>query len=232
MQQGKAVLGQIIVRQSQSQVTNVGISTAFYVPLGSRTMTVNAEYYYTHFLHQAVVDYDSDPLAITIADLNGRSYSHTFQVDATYAFSDEWEAMVAFRMNDVKCTYGGVLMEKPLQSRYKGLITVSWEPMMALWHVDLTLQLNGPGRMPTPYQLADGTLSWDETFPDYPQLNLQLTRDFRHFSIYIGGENLTNYKQPLPVIGADNPWGSQFEPTMIWGPVHGVMFYCGLRFKV
>ena len=208
---------------------NHGASATFYVPVGSRTMTVNAEYYYTHFLHQAVLDYDSDPLSITIDDLNGRSFSHTLQVDATYAFSDEWEAMAAFRYNDVKCTYGGVLMEKPLQSRYKALLTVSWEPMMALWHVDMTLQLNGPGRMPTPYTQADGTPSWDATFPAYPQLNMQLTRDFRHFSVYIGGENLTNYRQPMPVIGAENPWSPTFEPTMVWGPVMGIMAYAGVR---
>ena len=208
---------------------NHGVSAAYYIPVGGRTVTLNAEYYYTHFLHQAVVDYDSDPLAITIADLNGRSFSHTAQIDATYAFSDEWEMMAALRYNDVRCTYGGVLMEKPLQSRYKALLTVSWEPMMALWHVDLTLQLNGPGRMPTPYTTADGTPSWDETFPAYPQLNLQLTRDFRHCSLYLGGENLTNYRQPMPVIGADNPWLPTFEPTMVWGPVMGVMVYAGVR---
>ena len=150
-------------------------------------------------------------------------------MDATYAFSDEWEVMAAFRYNDVRCTYGGVLIEKPLQSRYKGLITVSWEPMMALWHVDLTLQLNGPGRLPQAYSTADGSPSWDETFPAYPQLNLQLTRDFRHFSVYVGGENLTNYRQPVPVVEAANPASIYFDPTMVWGPVMGVMGYVGVR---
>ena len=28
-------------------------------------------------------------------------------------------------------------MEKPLQSRYKGLITLSWKPMLSLWQLDL-----------------------------------------------------------------------------------------------
>ena len=47
--------------------------------------------------------------------------------------------------------------------------------------------------------------------------------------MYIGGENLTNYRQPNPIINADNPWSADFEPTMIWGPVHGAMFYAGIR---
>ena len=103
--------------------------------------------------------------------------------------------------------------------------------MMGLWQVDLTVALNGGGRMPKPYLLADGTPSWDEEFPAYPQINLQLTREFRHFSVYVGGENLTNYRQPNPIINAANPWSADFEPTMIWGPVHGAMFYAGIRVK-
>lgn len=207
---------------------NSGVSTIFYIPVGNRTMTLNVEYYYTHFLQQTVVDYDSDPAMLHLANLSGRSFSHTLQIDATYAFSDEWEAMAAFRYNDVRCTYGGVLKEKPLQSRYKGLLTVSWEPMMALWHVDLTLQLNGPGRIPAYYD-GDGTLVNEGRFGAYPQLNLQLTRDFRHFSLYVGGENLTNYRQSLPVVDAANPTSPYFDPTLVWGPVMGIMAYAGIR---
>ena len=104
--------------------------------------------------------------------------------------------------------------------------------MMGIWQVDLTLALNGGGRMPKPYMLADGTASWDKEFPAYPQLNLQLTREFRHFSLYVGGENLTNYRQPNPVVNAANPWSSSFDPTLVWGPVHGIMAYAGLRMNI
>ena len=208
---------------------NTGLTAVFYIPVGGRTITLNTEFYYTTFLQQTVLDYDSDPTLLHITSLNGRSFSRTLQVDASYNPSDEWSLVAAFRLNDVHCTYGGILMEKPLQSRYKGLVTVSWEPMMALWHVDLTLQLCGPGRMPTPAMAADGTPLWEERFPAYPQLNLQLTRDFRHCSVYIGGENLTGYRQPVPVVDAAHPWSADFDPTMLWGPVHGVMIYAGVR---
>lgn len=216
----------------QEEAWNSGVAATVYIPAGDRSVQVNAEYYYTQFLHQAVVDYDSDPTRIIIADLSGRSYSHTAQVDASYDFSDELNVLMAFRYNHVMCTYGSRLLEKPLQSRYKGLVTIGWKPMMGIWQVDVTLALNGGGRMPTPYTLADGSLSWDEEFPAYPQLNVQLTREFRHFSIYVGGENLTNYRQPDPIINASNPWNATFEPTMIWGPVHGVMVYGGIRMKI
>ena len=208
---------------------NGGVSAAFYVPVGEQTLKLNAEYYYTNFENQLVVDYDSDPTQIAIGMLEGKSFSHTAQVDGSIDFDEELELMAAFRYNDVRCTYGGELMEKPLTSRYKGLLTVAWKPYMGLIQVDVTLQLNGGGRMPKPYQMADGTMSWDERFPAYPQLNVQVTRRYRHVSVYVGGENLTNYRQPVPVLNASDPWSSTFEPTMIWGPVHGIMGYAGVR---
>ena len=207
---------------------NSGLSMAFYIPLWDKTMTLNAEYYYTDFINQAVVDYDSDPTRITIGNLNGRSFSHTMQVDASYDITEDLNLLAAFRYNHVRCTYGNQLMEKPLQSRYKGLVTLAWKPMLALWQIDFTLQLNGGGRLPA-YLRADGTLATGEEFPAYPQINMQITREFRHFSLYVGGENLTNFTQPNPVINAADPWSSTFDPTLVWGPVHGIMAYAGIR---
>ncbi len=218
----------VIEDVKMEEAWNSGISFAFYIPLWDKTLTINADYYYTDFINQAVVDYDSDPTRITIADLNGRSFSHTAQIDASYDITEDLNLLAAFRYNHVLCTYGGQLMEKPLQSQYKGLVTLSWKPMLALWQIDLTLQLNGGGRIPDYYD-ADGTLVTGEEFPAYPQINLQVTREFRHFSLYVGGENLTNYRQPNPVINAANPWSPTFDPTLVWGPVHGIMAYAGIR---
>ena len=103
--------------------------------------------------------------------------------------------------------------------------------MLALWQVDLTVQLNGGGRIPDHYD-ATGVLVSGEEFPMYPQINLQVMREFRHFSLYIGGENLTNYRQKNPVINAENPWSTTFDPTLVWGPVHGIMAYAGIRMNL
>lgn len=215
----------------QEESWNSGASLCFYIPVKERTLTVNAEYYYTNFINQAVVDYDSDPSKIRIDNLDGRSYSHTLQVDANYDLTEDLNLLAAFRYNRVMCTYGGRLMEKPLQSRYKGLVTLSWKPMLSIWQVDLTLQLNGGGRIPD-YLDENNVLVTGTEFPAYLQLNLQVTREFRYFSVYVGGENLTNYRQPNPVVNAANPWSSTFDPTLVWGPVHGIMGYAGIRLNI
>ena len=173
---------------------------------------------------QEYFDNDSNPSLIRITNLDGKSYSNTVQVDATYPIVKGLELTAAWRWNDVKCTYGGKLMEKPLTSKYKGLITASYKTPLGLWQVDATLQLNGGGRMPTP---VNGL--WDERFQAYEQVSAQITRWFRHFSVYIGGENLTGFRQKQTIINAADPWSSSFDPTMVWGPVHGAMFYAGVR---
>lgn len=220
-----------IDKLGQENAWNYGVSAALNIPIAKRTLKVNAEYYYTHFGNQAVIDYDSDPSRITISDLRGRSYSHTFQVDATYDFFRGMTVTAAYRYNNVKSTYGGQLLRQPLTSKYKGLLTASYKTPLGLWQFDATLSLNGGGRMPKAYTTADGTPSWESTYPAFAQLNAQITRWFRKFSVYVGGENLTGYKQKNPIINAANPWSSTFDPTMVWGPVEGARAYIGIRYK-
>lgn len=215
----------------QDEAWNYGVSAQLNIPVGGKTLKFDAEYYYTDFIHQLVVDMDSDPHSVIFTNLNGDSYSHTVQMELSYPFFKGFSVTAAYRYTDVKCTYGGVLREKPLTSRYKGLLTLSYKPGLEKWQFDVTLQMNGNGRMPASYIMDDGTSSWNSTFKAYEQLSAQVTRHFRHFSIYAGGENLTGFKQKNPIINADNPWSGNFDSTLIWGPIHGSMFYVGVRFN-
>ena len=212
---------------------NYGVSIASYIPLFGKTLNLNAEYYYTNFLNQVVVDMDSNPHEVAFYNLKGDSYSHVLQVEATYPFFEGFNLTAAYRMTDVQCTYGGVKMQKPLTSKYKGLVTASYQTPLGKWQFDATLQLNGGGRMPTPYTTNNyKDLSWQTEYSGFEQLNLQVTRYFRNWSVYVGGENLTDFIQPNPIIGADNPWGDTFDSSMIWGPMHGRKVYIGIRWNL
>ena len=213
----------------QEEAWNYGLSAALSIPIGERKLDLSAEYYYTTFLHQLLVDMDSNPHAVHFTNLTGDSYSHTWQAEATSEIFDGFTLTATYRRTNVKSTYGGALREKPLTNKYKGLITAQWKPGLGKWQFDATLQLNGGGRMPDPYTLVDGTPSWDSRYKGYEQLNTQVTRFFRHWSIYAGGENITGRRQKHPIIAADDPWGSDFDATMVWGPVHGAIYYIGVR---
>lgn len=213
----------------QEEAWNYGISSQMNIPLFGHTLKLNAEYYFTNFENQAMVNFDSDVHEVRVSNLDGKSYSHVFQVDASYPLFKGMTLTAAYRRNYVKETYDGILMDKPMLSKYKGLVSASYKTPLGLWQFDATMQLNGGGRMPKAYTLSNGELSWDQTFKAYGMLSCQITRWFRHFSVYIGGENLTGYKQKHPVVDAMNPWGNQFDTNMVWGPISGAMGYVGIR---
>ena len=119
-----------------------------------------------------------------------------------------------------------------MQSRYKALVTATYATPLEKWQFDVTLQLNGGGRLPLNYVLADGTTSWHPDFKAYPQLSAQITRNFRGFSVYVGGENLTGYKQPNAVIDFAHPRVRNSTPPWSNGPLDGAMFYAGFRYTI
>ena len=207
----------------QEEAWNAGASIGMNIPISRKNLELNAEYYYTDFKHQMIMNFDGSKgeHTLSIENLDGKSYSHTLQVDATYPLLSGMSATAAFRLNDVKCTYDGVLRKKPLTSRYKGLLTLSYKTPLELWQFDVTGQLNGGGEL------------YDQSrYPAYFQLQAQITRDFRNFSLYLGGENLTNYKIDNPILNSHHPWSAGFDATQVWGPITGAMAYIGVRFKL
>ena len=207
----------------REEAWNYGVSASLNIPIANRNIEINAEYYYTHFLHRMIVNIDGPkgPHTLSFENLAGKSYSHTLQVDATCEVFDGFTATAAFRYNDARATYDGVLSRQPLSSRYKGLLTLSYKTPLKLWHFDVTGHLVGSG------------LLYDRVtaYPTYFQLQAQVTRELRHFAIYAGGENLTAYKMKTPVISASDPWSPSFDATQVWGPTEGAMAYVGVRIK-
>lgn len=224
----------IVTDLKQEEAWNTGLNLSLYLPLFGKELTLNGEWYYTHFLKQVVVDVDSDPHAVRFYNLDGRSYSHSYQLEAAYPFFEGFTLTAAYRIMDAKSDYvnaEGVKrrLKKPLTNDYKGMLTASYQTPLKKWQFDLTGQLNGGGRMPEP----DATNPlWDRTYHRFGVVNAQVTKFFRRWSVYVGAENLFDYKQPNPIIDAANPRGDNFDASMVWGPVHGRTVYAGLRFNI
>lgn len=206
----------------QEEAWNYGLSAGLRIPLAGKTLELNADYNHADFRHQMVINFDGaqGPHSLCFENLQGKSYSHTFQIDATFPVHKSVTATAAFRYNDVKCTYDGILRRKPLTPRFKGLLTLSAKTPLELWQFDLTGQLNGKGER------------YDRTpYPTHFLLQAQVTREFRRLSLYFGGENLTNYKIDNPIVHPHQPWTPAFDATQVWGPVTGAMAYVGIRLK-
>lgn len=208
---------------------NYGLSGSFHIPIKNELLVLTAEWYYTNFDRQVVMDMDSDPHKISFYNLNGKSNSNVFQVEATYPLFRGFNLLAAYRWMDTKVNYNGVVKQKPLQSRYKALVTASYETPLRKWQFDYTLQMNGSGRMPTP---DTSNPLWNNDFGAYTVMNAQVTKFFKNWSVYLGGENLLDKTQHNPVIAANDPYGSNFDANMVWGPTMGRKIYLGLRFNL
>lgn len=213
----------------QEEAWNMGSSLQFSFPVAGRKIELNVDYYYTTFLQQILVNRDRSAHSVIFQPLDGSSYSHCLQLEATYHPFRGLTTTAAWRLNHVRATIDGRLRQLPLTSRYKGLLSLSYRTPLELWQFDLTCQLNGPGRLPDP---DTSNPLWETTFPAYPQLSAQVSRFFRHVDIYMGAENITNFRQHFLVIDASNPWGSDFDATNIWGPVDPWKLYLGVRVKI
>ena len=74
----------------------------------------------------------------------------------------------------------------------------------------------------------------NESFSEeYLIFNFQLTKVFSEkFELYSGIENLGGYTQKNPIIGSKDPFGSDFDSTLIYAPIMGEIIYAGLRYNL
>jgi hypothetical protein len=128
-------------------------------------------------------------------------------------------------------TFENALLEKPLVNKYKSLINLSYVTNLKKWQFDFTSQFNGQTRLPSTISNPE-PYRREETSPAYTILNAQVTKYFKKWNVYLGGENLTNFKQHHPIIAAEEPFSNYFDSSMIWGPISGIKIYAGLRFTV
>lgn len=212
---------------------NYGINLTKSITFGWRELILQADFYRTDFINQIVLDRDADAHEIRIYNLDGKSYSNSAQIEANCEIFKDFDLTLAFRYNDVKMTINDTLREKPFVNRYKGLISMSYAP--GTWQFDFTTQFNGDSRVPDLSGNATAIANHQNIgrSPFYVIMNAQVTKKLgEHWELYVGGENLTNYKQDYPIISANNPTSEDFDASMVWGPLSGIRGYLGVRFQI
>ena len=196
---------------------------------------VTFDFYRTHFQNQVVVDWEN-PERISFYNLKGESYANSFQTEVNYFINEYLNVRMAYKYYDIETDYASGKLSKPLTPNHRFFANISYETMpvevIKQWKFDLTYNFIGDQRLPDTssnpiqYQLEEYSNS-------YSLLNAQVTKVFsRKFEMYVGVENLTNFKQKNPILASDNPFSANFDSTIIYGSIFGRMFYSGLRFKI
>jgi outer membrane receptor for ferrienterochelin and colicins len=220
----------------QERAANYGMNLVKEFQVFKRKAEVDVDVYRTDFFNQVVIDLDSDPAIANVYNLKdsaGKSFSNSYQVQFSFEPLKRFTFLTAFRINDARQTTEGKLQERALQSRYKGLLTLSYATRFDKWKFDFTTQLNGPARIADQSKMP-GILQRDYSYsPIYTILNAQITRKFRYeIEVYLGAENLLNFKQKDAITEPFLPYHTHFDTSMAWGPLAGRTIYAGIRYKI
>lgn len=207
---------------------NAGISFTQTFKINNKECSFIVDYFYTDFVNQVIVDIDRDIRNVYFYNLNGKSYSHSAQAELIIYPIRQLELTLAYRYNRVKETIDGILRDKPLASRHKGVVNVSYATAHEKWKFNVTAQIHGSQRLPDTHMNPEIYRLPQET-PTFATFNAQITKRFKYIEIYVGVENFTNYKQHHPIVAAENPFGEYFDASMIWAPISGAMGYAGFR---
>ena len=231
-----------------------GGNLTYYLPIGaSSNAYVSVDYFRTQFAQQMVVDYEKNATQINFYALDGkRSYTDNFQLDFSVDPIERFNVTATFRYTKAQIELKDRgLVEKPMTSRFKGVLNLQYATNLNKWIFDFTASLNGSCRVYDfmKYINEDGTSTFNPKkgiarlypngrTPVYPMLYAQVTRRFKGWDVYIGAENLTNFRQKQVLIGQEgadgliNPRMTSFDASCIWGPLMGIKAHVGFRFTL
>jgi len=220
---------------------NYGLSFNQKFTIFGRSADAGFDLYKTDFTKQVVVDLYTAPATpgthqVLFYNLNGKSYANSLQVDFNIELAKHFDLRTAYKYYDIQTDYLSGTSERPLQAKHRFFANLGYETHIGdkgnHWKFDFTYNWMGQQKLP---ETASNTVEdrLPVYSPSYSLMNAQITRIFSSvFEIYLGGENIGNYKQEKAILGNDNPFGTTFDASIVYAPIFGQMYYAGLRFKI
>lgn len=214
---------------------NFGISFLQGFNLLDRKGDISFDFYRTDFQNQVVIDWEN-PQEIRFYNLKGDSFANSFQVEVNYNIFKGADLRMAYKNYDVQTQYNSGKKIRPLTPEHRLFGNLEYKTTAkengARWKFDVTYNWLSEQRYPDT-NTSPIEFQRPEFSPTIGTLNAQITKVFSpKFEIYLGGENITNVRQADPIIGANDPFGANFDSTFVYGPIFGGMYYTGLRYKL
>lgn len=192
---------------------------------------ITADFYRTEFQNQIFPDYDTSPKQAFIQNFEGKSISNGFQLEGLVKLWEELELKSGYSYLDVTREVNGETQQLPFIPKHKVLFTVNYVPTDGNYQIDARLNWFGEKRLPNTksnpveYQRPDFS-------EQYVVANAQFTYFFDELEVYVGCENLLDFRQERPIISWENPFSPYFDTSSVWGPTRGREIYLGIRYTL
>jgi outer membrane receptor for ferrienterochelin and colicin len=215
---------------------NYGVSFTQAFLLFGKSADVGFDFYRTDFKNQAIIDVMQSPQEVLFYNLEKKSFANSLQLEFNYELIKHLNFRSAYKFYDVQMDYLSGRFQKPLQAKHRFFGNLEYETHIddkgKQWKFDYTFNWIGKQQLPnTATNIIKDRLP--EFSASYSLMNAQITKTFSStFEVYLGGENLGNYKQEKAILGSDDPFGPNFDASIVYAPVFGQMYYAGLRFKI
>lgn len=183
--------------------------------------------YRTSFQNQIFPDYDTDPTSVRIANFTEASISNAAQVELGLAAYDRFGLKLAYNYLDVYRMEDERRQQLPFNSRHRFVTTFNYEPLSKAWHFDANLHWFGQQRLVN----ADDT-SADRFSDPYSIFNFQFTKVWPRLEVYVGVENVFDFRQLRPIRSWQNPFDPLFDTANVWGPTQGRESHLGVRYSI
>jgi outer membrane receptor protein involved in Fe transport len=210
---------------------NVGGSFAQRFKLFGQEGSLTLDFYHTNFERQLVVDRDENLAEIRFKNLEGRSFSNSFQAELAFSPAQRLDIRFAYKYLDVRAEFASELQQRVMVPKHRGFANIAYVSRNKRWEYDLTCSVFGSARLPV-VMLPEGSQTTENQSEVFPLVNAQIIHNFKKFEVYLGGENILHYRQNNPIIDAQNPFSQTFNATRVWGPVFGANVYAGFRFSI
>ena len=215
---------------------NFGISFTQNFLIFEKKADISIDFYQTNFQNQIVVDLYNSPQQALFYNLNGKSIANSAQLEFNYNIKEHFNLRSAYKFYDVTTDFLSGNFEKPLQAKHRFFGNLEYESSEndkgEKWKLDATINWIGSQRLP-----FTATNNLQNRLPEFSNafstINMQATMVFsKTFEVYFGAENLTNIRQDKAILGTENPFGTNFDASIVYQPIFGQSFYGGLRYKV
>jgi outer membrane receptor for ferrienterochelin and colicins len=216
---------------------NFGMNLTHYFLWDYREATMTVDFYRTSFDQQLVVDLDRSPQEVHFSNLDGISYSNSLQLQLNLQPIERLETRLAYRYLNVRQSLVGSVQERPFVARHRAFVNIAYstereDPDESQMLYDLTVQWFGSKRLPDTRQNPEAYRARSYS-PSFVLVNGQVTRSlFANLDLYLGVENLLDFRQDDPILDPEHPNGSYFDSSLIWGPINGRVVYVGIRWRV